>query len=50
MNTARKAAGHFMLWLFLGLAAGVFLAAVLSYREYQVLQARSWRRIRWQRD
>lgn len=37
MNTARKAAGHFMLWLFLGLAAGVFLAAVLSYREYQAM-------------
>ena len=37
MNTGRKAARHFVFWLLLGLAAGVFLAAVLSYHEYQTM-------------
>ena len=33
MRTGRKAVGHFLFWLLLGVAAGVFLAAVLSYHE-----------------
>ena len=37
MNTGRKAARHFVFWLLLGLAAGVFLAAVLSCHEYQTM-------------
>ncbi|GFI43727.1 sensor protein SphS [Lachnospiraceae bacterium] len=37
MSAGRKAAGHFMFWLLIGLAAGVFLAAVLSYGEYQTV-------------
>lgn len=37
MNTGRKAAGNFVFWLLMGGAAGIFLAAVLSYREYQVM-------------
>lgn len=37
MNIKRRAVGNFILWLFLGLAAGVFLAAVLSYHEYRTV-------------
>lgn len=37
MSAGRKAAGYFMCWLLMGMAAGVFLAAVLSYREYQAM-------------
>ena len=35
MNIARKAVEQFVFWLLLGAAAGAFLAAVLSYHEYQ---------------
>ena len=38
MRTGRKAVGHFLFWLLLGVAAGVFLAAVLSYHEYQTME------------
>ena len=38
MKTGRKAVRHFVFWLFLGAAAGVFLAAVLSYHEYQTME------------
>ncbi len=37
MNTGKKAARQFIYWLFYGLAAGVVLAAVLSYHEYQTV-------------
>lgn len=35
MSIGKKAAGQFILWLFSGIAAGVFLAAVLSFSEYR---------------
>lgn len=35
MNIKGRAARNFMFWLFLGFAAGFFLAAVLSYHEYK---------------
>lgn len=37
MNIKIRAVRNFILWLFLGLAAGVFLAAVLSYHEYRTV-------------
>lgn len=37
MKTGKKAAGQFLLWLGLGTAAGIFLAAVLSVHEYGTL-------------
>lgn len=37
VKTGRKAAGQFLLWLGLGAAAGIFLAAVLSVHEYREL-------------
>ena len=37
MNTGKRAAVHFILWLCLGAAAGIFLAAVLSIHEYNTL-------------
>lgn len=37
MNIARKAVEQFVFWLLLGAGAGAFLAAVLSYHEYQTI-------------
>lgn len=37
MNIKRRAVRNFIFWLFLGLAAGFFLAAVLSYHEYKTV-------------
>lgn len=47
MNMGRKAVKQFFVWLLLGAAAGVFLAAVLSYHEYQTMADLAEAVMRW---